>query len=134
MPYAITPDNVKLYYEEVGQGTPILFVHEFASDHRGWEPQLREFGKRYRCIAYSARGYTPSDVPASTRCLQLPARDARLRRRARSSQDRQAHIVGLSMGGYTTLQVALNHPEPRALDDAGRHRLGQRALVHASVP
>ena len=57
-------DKVRLYYEEVGQGTPILFVHEFASDHRGWEPQLREFGKRYRCIAYSARGYTPSDVPA----------------------------------------------------------------------
>ncbi|MGH6741290.1 MAG: alpha/beta fold hydrolase, partial [Bradyrhizobium sp.] len=62
MPYATTPDNVRLYYEEVGQeskfGAPILFVHEFASDHRGWEPQLREFGKRYRCITYSARGYT----------------------------------------------------------------------------
>jgi proline iminopeptidase len=56
MPYATTPDNVKLYYEETGTGTPILFVHEFASDHRGWEPQMREFGKRYRCIAYSARG------------------------------------------------------------------------------
>ena len=64
MPFAITSDKVRLHYEEVGQGTPILFVHEFAVDHRGWEPQLREFGKRYRCIAYSARGYTPSDVPA----------------------------------------------------------------------
>ena len=64
MPYALASDNVKLYYEEVGQGTPILFVHEFAGDHRSWEPQLREFGKRYRCITYSARGYTPSDVPA----------------------------------------------------------------------
>ncbi len=90
MPYAITSDNVRLYYEEVGQGTPILFVHEFAGDHRSWEPQLREFGKRYRCIAYAARGYTPSDVPAVGRRLQLPACDARLRRRARSSQDRQA--------------------------------------------
>ncbi|MGB7278409.1 MAG: alpha/beta hydrolase [Pseudolabrys sp.] len=64
MPYATTPDNVKLYYEEVGQGTPILFVHEFAGDHRGWERQLREFGKRYRRIAYNARGYRPSDVPS----------------------------------------------------------------------
>ena len=41
MPFALTPDKVKLYYEEVGQGTPILFVHEFAGDHRSWEPQLR---------------------------------------------------------------------------------------------
>jgi 3-oxoadipate enol-lactonase len=66
MPYATTSDAVKLYYEEAGQGIPILFIHEFASDHRGWEPQMREFGKRYRCITYSARGYTPSDVPPST--------------------------------------------------------------------
>ena len=50
MPYATTADNVKLYYEETGKGTPILFVHEFASDLRGWEPQMREFGKRHRCI------------------------------------------------------------------------------------
>ena len=64
MPYAVTPDKIKLHYEEVGHGTPILFVHEFAGDHRSWEHQLREFGKRYRCIAYAARGYTPSDVPA----------------------------------------------------------------------
>ena len=32
MPYAVTSDEVKLYYEEVGQGTPILFVHEFAGE------------------------------------------------------------------------------------------------------
>ena len=64
MPYATTPDKVRLYYEEVGQGTPILFVHEFAADHRSWEPQLRAFGKRYRCITYAARGYKPSDVPS----------------------------------------------------------------------
>ena len=111
MPYATTADNVKLYYEEVGQGTPILFVHEFASDHRGWEPQMREFGKRYHCIAYSARGYAPSDVPSdpSVYSYQHVMRDAvavldHLR------IDR-AHLVGLSMGGYTTLQVGLNHPQ-----------------------
>jgi pimeloyl-ACP methyl ester carboxylesterase len=41
MPYAVTPDKIKLHYEEVGHGTPILFVHEFAGDHRSWEHQLR---------------------------------------------------------------------------------------------
>jgi 3-oxoadipate enol-lactonase len=110
MPYAITPDKVRLYYEEVGQGTPVLFVHEFASDHRGWEPQLRELGKRYRCIAYSARGYTPSDVPADTNAYSYK----HVMRDCVAVLDHlkieRAHIVGLSMGGYTTLQVALNHP------------------------
>ncbi len=111
MPYAITPDNVKLYYEEVGQGLPILFVHEFAGDHRGWEPQMREFGKRYRCIAYSARGYTPSDVPADRQAYTYK----HVMRDCVAVLDHlkidKAHLVGLSMGGYTALQVALNYPQ-----------------------
>ena len=111
MPYVTTPDKVKLYYEEVGQGTPILFIHEFASDWRGWEPQLREFGKRHRCITYSARGYTPSDVPADAGAYTYE----HVMRDAVAVLDHlkidKAHLIGLSMGGYTSLQVALNHPE-----------------------
>ena len=38
MPQATTPDGVKLYYEEVGSGTPILFVHEYCGDWRSWDP------------------------------------------------------------------------------------------------
>ena len=110
MPYATTPDNVRLYYEEVGEGAPILFVHEFASDHRGWEPQLREFGKRYRCITYSARGYTPSDIPTDENAYSY----LHVMRDAVAVLDHlgleRAHLVGLSMGGYTCLQVALSCP------------------------
>jgi len=111
MPYAKTPDNLRLYYEEVGAGSPIVFLHEFASDHRGWEPQLREFGKRYRCIAYSARGYSPSDVPADKAAYSYRhvMRDC-LAMLDHLALDR-AHLIGLSMGGYTALQVALNHPD-----------------------
>jgi 3-oxoadipate enol-lactonase len=111
MPYATTPENVKLYYEEVGSGTPILFMHEFASDHRGWEPQMREFGKRYRCITYSARGYTPSDVPDDPGAYTYK----HVLRDAVAVLDHlkieHAHLIGLSMGGYTSLQVALNYPK-----------------------
>ena len=63
MPYATTKDNVKLYYEAAGSGTPIIFSHEFAGDYRNWELQMRFFSRRHRCITYSARGYKPSDVP-----------------------------------------------------------------------
>ena len=64
MPYAKTPDGVQLHYEESGEGQTIVFVHEFAGDHRSWEAQMRYFSRRYRCVAYSARGYTPSDIPS----------------------------------------------------------------------
>ena len=101
MPYALTPDKVKLYYEEVGQGTPILFVHEFAGDHRSWERQLREFGKRYRCIAYAARGYRPSEVPvdAAAYTYQHVMRDAVAVLNHLNIE--RAHLIGLSMGELT---------------------------------
>src|SRR5437016_7960178 len=63
MPYAVAKDSVRLHYEEAGSGTPIIFLHEFAADYSNWEPQMRYFSRGHRCIAYSARGYTPSDVP-----------------------------------------------------------------------
>src|SRR5688572_2362470 len=65
MPQITTDDGVKLHYEEAGSGTPVVFVHEFAGDLRSWDPQLSHFSRRYRCIAYNARGYPPSDVPES---------------------------------------------------------------------
>ena len=64
MPYA-TSRGAKLYYEEAGKGVPIVFVHEFSGDLRSWETQLRHFSRRYRCVAFNARGYPPSEVPSS---------------------------------------------------------------------
>src|ERR1035441_9763182 len=110
MPYALTSDNVRLYYEEVGQGTPILFVHEFAGDHRSWEPQLREFGKRCRCIAYAARGYTPSDVPPSAEAYSYRHFYTDALAVLDHLKIPRAHFVGLSMGSYSSLQIGLNAP------------------------
>jgi pimeloyl-ACP methyl ester carboxylesterase len=70
------PDGVKLHVEEVGSGTPIVFVHEYAGDYRSWEPQLRHFCRQHRCVTYSQRGYPPSDVPSDpARYAQDIARD-----------------------------------------------------------
>jgi len=120
MPHAGADDGVKLYYEEAGVGAPIVFVHEFAGDHRSWEPQMRFFSRRYRCIAFNARGYPPSDVPADTeRYSQARARDDIIAVLDHLGIDR-AHIVGLSMGGFATLHVGLAHPErARSLVIAG---------------
>jgi hypothetical protein len=52
MPY-VEATGAKLYFEKSGDGYPIIFIHEFASDIRGWEAQLRHFSRDYRCIAYN---------------------------------------------------------------------------------
>jgi pimeloyl-ACP methyl ester carboxylesterase len=109
----VTEDGVSLFVSEAGpaDGPPLLFIHEFAGDHRSWEPQVRYFSAAFRCVTYAARGYPPSAVPASAGSY---------------SQDRavldalavldglgieRAHVVGLSMGGFTTLHLALSYPD-----------------------
>ena len=52
-----TDDGVRLHVEDVGSGTPIVFVHEWAGDLRSYEPQLRHYSRSHRCVAYNARGY-----------------------------------------------------------------------------
>jgi len=109
-----TDDGVQLFYEEAGAGAPVLFVHEFAGDHRSWEPQLRYFSRNYRCIAYNARGYPPSDVPEDWQGYS----QARVRDDVRAVLDalkiQRAHIVGLSMGAFATLHFGFAYPQ-RAL-------------------
>ena len=110
MPHALTDDGVRLYYEESGTGTPVIFVHEYAGDHRAWEPQMRHFGQRYRAICYAARGYPPSDVPEQVDAYsQDRAADDILAVLDHLGVAR-AHVVGLSMGGFATLHFGFRHP------------------------
>ena len=114
MPTLTTDDGVKLYYEEAGSGTPLVFVHEFAGDLRSWELQMAHFARLYRCIAYNARGYPPSDVPQSIdRYSQDRACDD-IRAVLDALKIDKAHIVGLSMGAFATLHFGIRYPE-RAL-------------------
>lgn len=109
MPHATTDDGVRLYYEETGSGTPVIFVHEYAGDHRSWEPQMRHFGQRYRAITYAARGYPPSDVPEDVaRYSQARAADD-IRAVLDHLRIDKAHVVGLSMGGFATLHFGFRH-------------------------
>ncbi|MDP6473620.1 MAG: alpha/beta hydrolase [Alphaproteobacteria bacterium] len=101
--------GVKLHCEETGSGHPILFIHEFAGDHRSWEPQIRYFSRRYRCISYDARGYPPSDVPddAAHYSQDIAVADA-IAVLDHYDIDK-AHIVGLSMGGFAALHIGMRH-------------------------
>lgn len=109
MPY-VDASGVKLYYEETGQGYPIVFVHEFGSDCREWEAQIRHFSRTYRCITYNARGYPPSDVPEDANLYGWEFSVGDISAVMKGLGIERAHIVGLSMGGYAALQFGLHHP------------------------
>jgi len=55
MPYATAANKTRLYYEEAGSESPVLFILEFAANYASWEPQMRYLSRLHRCIAYLAR-------------------------------------------------------------------------------
>lgn len=107
----VTRDGIRLHVEEVGMGSPVLFVHEFAGDHRSWEPQLRAFSRRHRCITYAARGYVPSDVPDDPKRYSQAHAVADAIDILDTLEIAQAHVVGLSMGGFVSLHLARSRPD-----------------------
>jgi len=110
MPHITAQDGTRLYYEEAGSGSSIIFVHEYAGDYRTWEMQMRFFSRAHRCITYSQRGYPPSDVPKDgARYSQDIARDDVLAVMDALKVDK-AHVVGHSMGAYTALHVGIHAP------------------------
>lgn len=110
MPLATT-NGVSLYYEEAGDGFPIVFSHEFAGDFRSWESQVRFFSRSYRCVAYCHRGFPPSSVPERLQDYSQDIIIEDLRGLVRELGIGQAHFVGCSMGAQTVLMFATRYPE-----------------------
>ena len=130
-------DSVNLFYEDMGAGTPLVFVHEFAGDARSWHLQVRFFARRYRTIAFNARGYPPSDVPEDPKAYSQDAAVDDIRGLLDALKIAQAHVCGLSMGGYAALHFGLRYPA-RALSlvvaGAGYGSVpGERARFHADA-
>ncbi len=119
MPHA-TVNGVSLFYEETGDGDPIVFAHEFSDDYRSWAGQVGHFAPRYRCITYNARGFAPSEAPESLDAYSLEHSVEDMAGLMRHLGIDEAHVVGLSMGSMTTLHFGLRHPEmARSLVIAG---------------
>ena len=102
---------VDLYYEETGQGFPLIWCHEFGGDYRSWEPQVRYFSRRYRVVTWNYRGYPPSDVPKEPDAYSVEILVEDLRGLMRHLGIPRAHVGGLSMGGGVALNLGIRHPD-----------------------
>ena len=111
MPQITTRDGIRLYVEEAGQGTPIVFVHEYAGDYRTWEPQMRFFARAHRCVTYSQRGYPPSDVPTDPKKYGQDIAVDDVIAVMDALKIGKAHVVGHSMGALTALLVGVKYPQ-----------------------
>ena len=106
----IPVNGVNLYYEEAGSGTPLLFLHEFAGDYRSWEPQMRFFARRYRCVTTSYRGYPPSDVPDDPSAYSQDILLDDVLGLMDALDIDKAHICGLSIGANSAVFLGVRDP------------------------
>lgn len=108
MPYADL-GRYRMYYEEFGEGEPLVFLHGFTLDRRMWYGQAEFFKTHYRVVIVDALGHGLSDTH--------PHRYGRFERVedllafADALGLKKMHLVGLSMGGSTAIGFALQHQE-----------------------
>ena len=119
MPKALI-NGVNLYYEETGEGFPLVWCHEFAGSYESWDSQVKFFSRYYRVITFNARGYPPSDVPEDPNLYSQEQVVEDLHGLLLHLGIEQAYVGGLSMGGGLALNFGISHPEmSRALIVAG---------------
>ena len=75
MPYFLTSDNVKIFYQITGQGKPIVFVHGWSACHKHYQAQIDDFSSNYQVIAYDLRGHGLSEVSNYGLDMKTYARD-----------------------------------------------------------
>jgi pimeloyl-ACP methyl ester carboxylesterase len=123
LPYVDT-NGIATFYEDAGQGPPVVLVHGHSADLRLWDLQvsaLLEAG--YRVIRYDVRGHGRSATPPTGYTWQNYALDLRDLLDG-LNVEAPAHVVGLSMGGGIALQFALDFPE----------RVSSLVLVDSTLP
>jgi pimeloyl-ACP methyl ester carboxylesterase len=101
-----TVNGAKLYYEIAGAGRPLVLLHAGLADSRMWDDQFSAFAEHCRVIRYDLRGFGKSDQPA-----EPYSHSADLYGLLQALGIRQAALMGVSLGGSTIIDFALQHPE-----------------------
>ncbi len=96
----------KIYWEIVGKGEPIVFLHGFSLDHTIWKPQVDVFKHTHTVLSYDMRGFGLSPPPRETY-----SHHDDLYTLLQHLSLTKAHIIGLSLGGEVAIDFTITHPE-----------------------
>lgn len=99
--YLETRDGAKIYYEDHGNGRPILLVHGWLCSSRFWQKNVSELGREFRVVTFDLRGHGNSSKILAGHTVRQYARDLREVVEHLGLQD--AVLVGWSLGGSVVL-------------------------------
>lgn len=101
-------NNVRLYYEEEGEGPPVLLLHNYFGTFEIWKAQCEALAGRYRVVAVDARAHGRSSYPGGRLTVAGFAQD--VAGLIRSLGASPAHIIGSSLGAQIGLHLARAEP------------------------
>jgi non-heme chloroperoxidase len=110
-PIKIRVRGVELCYVEQGQGEPLILLHGGMGDYRSWEPQMKVLSPKYRVISYSRRHNYPNKNALTVKYHSAYTEADDLAAFIRKLKLGRVHLVGTSMGAFTALVFAVQHPE-----------------------
>jgi len=102
-------NGIDLYYETYGEGAPLVLIMGLRRNLLWWYRQIPELSRHFRVVAFDNRGAGRSDKPVIEYSIPLFADDTAALMDALGI--RAAHVLGISMGGYITQELALRHPD-----------------------
>jgi len=101
-------NDIKVYYEDQGQGEPVIFIHGWLDDSSVWQPQVEALAGGHRVIVYDHRGHGQSDKPKGSYSMKMLAND--LHALIQKLDLEKVTLVGHSMGAMTAMLFTLDHP------------------------
>ncbi|MBW2021843.1 MAG: alpha/beta fold hydrolase [Deltaproteobacteria bacterium] len=104
-----TINGCRIYYEIHGEGEPLVLIMGLRRNLLWWYRQIPTLSQHFKVLAFDNRGAGRSDKPDMEYSIGLFADDTAGLTRALGLED--AHILGISMGGYIAQELALNHPD-----------------------
>jgi len=105
----VSANNVRLNYEQQGQGEPLLLIPYLSADHACYAFQVAEYAKHFTCITVDLRGTGESDSPEGSYSTELLADDIAAFVQALGLT--RVHVAGLSLGAATGMWLAAKYPE-----------------------
>ena len=106
----VRTNDIETFYEQRGDGPPILFIHGALSDRTAADGQLEAFSDAYTAVAYDLRGHGETTNPHdASYSIDLLAEDLHEFIDARGL-DRPV-LCGVSMGGMIAQAYASRYPD-----------------------
>lgn len=110
MPHARV-NGVDIYFERHGdQGEPLVLIHGYTGDVTDWRHQIAEFAPTHRVLVMDNRGHGQSSAPADRDAYTVEAMSHDAEAVIREAGFERYHLVGHSMGGAISQEIALRSP------------------------